>query len=91
MTRHDIRFRRQTMSSGRIQKHKNYQALLQRHKRTSRMRLMLYFIIAILMIALAYGLIYYISATYVDKKTSREPATTSAIGHPIENLLFTKL
>lgn len=61
MTRHDIPLRRQTISSGRIHQHKNYQQLLQRQRRTSRLRLILYFLVAMLVIALAYGFIYYSS------------------------------
>jgi len=38
MTRHDINLRRNKITSGRIRRHKNFDNLMKRHKRSNRMR-----------------------------------------------------
>ena len=54
MARNEIRLRRQSVSSGRIAKHRNYEELMERHARDQRMRrlsvILTYFMIGVIVI-----------------------------------------
>lgn len=60
MGRHEIRFRRQRMTSRRMERHKNYQEILSQHKSRRRVRIarLVLYILAflVLMLVLLFGL-----------------------------------
>ena len=58
MGRHEIRLRRQQMTSRRIQRHKNYAGLLEQHKRTERVRSIVRWVIYLLMFLMGLMIVY---------------------------------
>ncbi len=75
MSKIDIRFRRQQFTRGRIQQHKNYDSLLERHKRSHRRRIRGIALIAfILLLALALVLSFFNSskATGIEKELQNQ-------------------
>ncbi|MGK7397906.1 MAG: hypothetical protein ACNS62_25260 [Candidatus Cyclobacteriaceae bacterium M3_2C_046] len=50
MTRHEIRLRRQQFTSNRIQRHKDYDRLIQRHQKSSRFRNLIQTLIIIIIL-----------------------------------------
>ena len=59
MTRHDIRLRRRSMTSRRIERHKNYESLLNRHERSNRLRKTFKAVVYILALLAIIMLIYF--------------------------------
>jgi flagellar basal body-associated protein FliL len=76
MTRHDIRIRRGQFGSKRMQRHKDYSQLLSRHRKTNRLRWVIYIIVLLIAITLVVGLSYF-SINKADKKEPESPAPTS--------------
>lgn len=72
MGRHEIRLRRNKMTSRRIESHKNYYEVLKRHQRTSRMKRLVRLIVLLLFFI---GLIYfsYSFLVKIDQKENQQP------------------
>lgn len=64
MGRHEIRLRRKSMTSRRIERHKNYAGLMEQHRKTQRMRTILRWVVAVVIFLLGLMTVYYA----VDKK-----------------------
>lgn len=78
MTRHDIRIRRGQFGANRIQRHKDYSQLLNRHRKTNRLRSVIYIIILLVVILLVIGLGYF-SVTSQEEKQNKTETPTSWI------------
>ena len=75
MSKIDIRFRRQQFTHGRIQQHKNYESLLERHKRSHRRKVRGIVLIAfILLLALMWVLSFFKDSKTagIDKKLQNQ-------------------
>lgn len=59
MTKHDVRLRKQRMTSGRIRSHKNFNYLIDRHNRSNRIRKVLQIVVYALAILGIIALLYY--------------------------------
>lgn len=77
MTRHDIRIRRGQYGANRIQRHKDYSQLLNRHRKTNRLRSVIFIILLLVVILLVVGLGYF-SITNQENKT-KEPQTPTSL------------
>lgn len=76
MTRHDIRIRRGQFGSKRMQRHKDYSQLLSRHRKTNRLRWVVYIIVLLIALTLVVGLSYY-SINKSEKKQPENSVPTS--------------
>lgn len=60
MGRHEIRLRRQMMTSRRIQRHKNYAGLLEQHRKLQRNRSIMRWVVYVLLFLVSMLLVYYV-------------------------------
>ena len=73
MGRHEIRLRRKTMTSRRIQRHKNYTGLLEQHKKTQRTRSIVRWVVYVLMFLIGMMMVYYaVEKAGAHKKNTKD-------------------
>ena len=84
MGRHEIRFRRQRMTARRIQSHKDYRMLMEKHRRNTRGRRLLRSLIYILILLGMILLIYFGMHTLTEKVSDETPesAKTEQVSRP---------
>ena len=76
MTRHDIRLRRERFGSKRILRHKNYNELLSRHRKSLRFRtLRLVVILLILIILIGFSYFFLIKIEKTDNTPKKPPVS----------------
>ncbi len=84
MGRHEIRLRRKRMTSRRIQSHKDYRMLMEKHRRSSRgkklLRSVIYILILLSMLLLIYFGVQKLTATAPDE--APESAQTENVSRP---------
>lgn len=87
MARHDIRIRRGQFGANRIQRHKDYSQLLDRHRKTNRLRSVIYLILLVVVILMVIGLGYFSLTSQEDKPTKTEQPTSLVMEGNPENFL----
>ena len=76
MTKHDIKLRRKGFSSRRIERHKNYLDILDKHQKRSRVKSIVQYVVGMLMLFMLIGLIYYAVTKWEGDKA--EPNTNGS-------------
>lgn len=78
MNRHDIRLRRERMTTGRMQRHKDYKELMEKHKRTSRVKRASAWLGAVIIVLLLGLLLLAVFKRLEKIFGSKEPVPTEA-------------
>jgi len=89
MARHDIRIRRGQFGANRIQRHKDYSQLLNRHRKTNRLRSIIYLILLVVVILMVIGLGYFSLTTQEEKPTKTDPPTSLILESNAESTFYT--
>jgi TRAP-type C4-dicarboxylate transport system permease small subunit len=83
MGRHEIRFRRKRMTSRRIQSHKNYMMVMEKHRKTNRWRRLIRSLVYILILLGMILLIYFgIQTLNQDSQEEKESFLIEDISRP---------
>ena len=84
MGRHEIRLRRQKMTSRRIEAHKNYYEVLKRHERSNKMRKLIRLILALIAFILLMSVVYFIAkmVTFDNEPTIENEQISKIISRP---------
>ena len=84
MGRHEIRLRRQKMTSRRIEAHKNYYEVLKRHERSNKMRKLMRLILALVAFILLMSVVYFIAkmVTLDNEPTIENEQISKTISRP---------
>ena len=75
MGRHEIRLRRKTMTSRRIERHKNYAGLMAQHKKTQRNRTIMRWVLFVLLILISLMIVLFV----VERKPKLNTETPTEI------------
>jgi len=75
MGRHEIRLRRKTMTSRRIERHKNYAELMAQHKKTQRNRTIMRWVLFVLLIIISLMIVLFV----VERKPKLNTETPTEI------------
>ncbi len=81
MSKIDIRFRRQQFTRGRIQQHKNYESLMERHRRSHRRKvrgIVLIAFILLLIVVLAISFFKNSKAEIIEKQLQNQEVYDSS-------------
>jgi multisubunit Na+/H+ antiporter MnhB subunit len=73
MGKHEIKLRRKSMTSRKIERHKNYAQLMNKHHKTQRTKRIIQWLILVFVFLLGLFVLYY--------SLIRKPKTTSTIHH----------
>ncbi len=84
MGRHEIRLRRQKMTSRRIEAHKNYYEVLKRHERSNKMRKLMRLILALVAFILLMSVVYFVAkmVTFDNEPTIENEQISKIISRP---------
>lgn len=85
MTRHDIRIRRGQFGANRIQRHKDYSQLLNRHRKNNRLRSIIFIVLLLVVILLVVGLSYFSITNKRQPKDNENAKPESSLVHPERN------